>query len=197
MVIGWRLRGAHKPKMLIAVMLGGGMIAMKTWAPWLLQMPAPDWASFCGEVDWCEGSLSKQRTKDFHSVTDIVSATYCEQKVVFDRELGDARPREVRAKAAAGTASHMRFETVGKARASIDRRCFIATAVYGPDAPETDFLRGWRDRVLVPTLAGRFVVRTYYALSPLLVSHVMHRPWAAAMARGVLNRALVVLGMRK
>ena len=75
-----------------------------------------------------------RRAKKYHTITDIVGTVYCEQKVVFDRERGDARPLEVRAKAAAGTFEHLRFQVEGQTRAAIDRRCFIATAIYGPDA---------------------------------------------------------------
>lgn len=141
--------------------------------------------------------MKNRRSKEFVSVTDIVSATYCEQKMIFDRERGDARPVEVRRQAAAGTRAHMRFETAGKARAAVDRRCFIATAVYGPEAPETQFLRGWRDRVLLPTALGRFAVSVYYALSPSLVQLLQRRPWTVATVRAGLNLVLTAMGMRK
>lgn len=39
--------------------------------------------------------------KRYHSITDIVATVYCEQKAVYDRERGDARPLDVRIKAAA------------------------------------------------------------------------------------------------
>jgi len=44
--------------------------------------------------------------------------------------------------------------------------CFIATAVYGPDAPELFILRAFRDRVLAQSQAGRAFIRLYYLLSP-------------------------------
>lgn len=131
----------------------------------------------------------------YHTITDIVGTVYCEQKVVFDRERGDARPLEVRAKAAAGTFEHLRFQVEGQTRAALDRRCFIATAIYGPDAPETNFLRAWRDRVLLPTTAGRLFVRAYYATSPALVPLLSRSRGAAKTVRAALNALLAMLGM--
>ncbi len=133
--------------------------------------------------------------KKYHTITDIVGTVYCEQKVVFDRERGDARPLEVRAKAAAGTFEHLRFQVEGQTRAVLDRRCFIATAIYGPDAPETNFLRVWRDRVLLPTTAGRLFVRAYYAISPALVPLLCRSRSAAKTVRAALNALLAMLGM--
>lgn len=134
-------------------------------------------------------------TKKYHTITDIVGMVYCEQKVVFDRELGDARPLEVRVKAAAGTFEHLRFQVEGQTRAAIDRRCFIATAIYGPDSVETNFFRAWRDRVLMPTKAGRLFVRTYYTLSPCLVPVLCRNRGVAKIARAGLNALLLFLRM--
>lgn len=133
----------------------------------------------------------------YHSVTDIVATVYCEQKAVFDRERGDARPLSVRAKAAAGSFEHYRFEIEGRTRAAVDRRCFIATAIYGADAPETVFLRSWRDSRLMPAAAGRFAVRIYYALSPRLVPILSRWPCLAALIRAVLDGLLRRLGMSR
>ncbi|MCW5323659.1 hypothetical protein D5039_21690 [Verminephrobacter aporrectodeae subsp. tuberculatae] len=135
--------------------------------------------------------------KKYHTITDIVGTVYCEQKAVFDRERGDARPLDVRAKAAAGTFEHLRFQVEGQTRAALDRRCFIATAIYGPDAPETNFLRAWRDRVLMPATAGRLFARAYYATSPSLVPLLCRSRRAAAAVRAALNVLLAVLGMQR
>lgn len=79
--------------------------------------------------------------RKYHSITDIVATVYCEQKTVFDRTRGDARPLSVRAKAVAGTLDHVRFQVEGRTRQAIDQRCFIASHVFGPDAQETNWLR--------------------------------------------------------
>jgi len=47
--------------------------------------------------------------------------------------------------------------------------CFIATAAYGsPLHPHLDILRDFRDKYLIPTQVGRWVVECYYKYSPSL-----------------------------
>ncbi len=114
----------------------------------------------------CGVSMSRPLTV---SITKVVSAVYCEQKVVFDREYGDLRPQHVKAKAEEGIREHAKFEFEGRVKQATDSRCFIASHVYGLNAPETNALREWRDRRLMPLLVGRWVVRVYYFISPLLL----------------------------
>lgn len=48
-----------------------------------------------------------------------------------------------------------------------ESKCFIATAAYGsPVEPEIDTLRSFRDDVLAKSVATRWIIPTYYALSP-------------------------------
>lgn len=130
----------------------------------------------------------------YHSITDIVATVYCEQKAVYDQTRGDARPLAVRMKAAAGTFEHFRFQVEGQSKQVIDQRCFIASQVYGPDALETTWLRGWRDRTLMPHRLGRFFIAIYYRLSPGFVLVLARSPILAALVRSLLDRILRILG---
>ncbi len=65
---------------------------------------------------------------------------------------------------------------------SRDTRCYIATAVFGVDAPETEILRVWRDQVLMKSPAGRAFIAIYYAVSPLLVRGI---PRQSLVERGI------------
>ena len=121
-----------------------------------------------------------------HTITEIVDTVYCEQKAVFDKTIGDARPADVLAKARQGTFEHLRFEVEGRTQAVIDKRCFIASRVFGVDAPETVFLRAWRDAVLQRSFAGRAFVRVYYAASPGVVGVLDSLPGLARFARAFL-----------
>ena len=48
--------------------------------------------------------------------------------------------------------------------------CYIATCVYGSyDCPQVWTLRRYRDEHLANSLAGRFFIRCYYAISPSIV----------------------------
>jgi hypothetical protein len=109
--------------------------------------------------------------KNYHSITEIVATVYCEQKVVFDRAHGKVTPPAVKAKAKAGELSHLRFETEARRyQGSEDKRCFIATCIYGENAIETQILRAWRDQFLLPRAWGRVLIQMYYQASPHLLS---------------------------
>ena len=125
--------------------------------------------------------------KKYHSITDIVAVVYCEQKAVFDRQQGRQPPREVAAKAAAGQVEHWRFQIEGQTQRAMDRRCYIASAVYGAEAEQTDCLRQWRDAVLMPSRVGRWGVWCYYRLSPWLVRGLGGSRLCRAVARRVLD----------
>ncbi|WP_196221058.1 CFI-box-CTERM domain-containing protein, partial [Sansalvadorimonas verongulae] len=47
--------------------------------------------------------------------------------------------------------------------------CFIATAVYGSTAWQTNVLRRWRDTCLAPYFLGRLFIFIYYSVSPHLI----------------------------
>ncbi len=66
--------------------------------------------------------------------------------------------------------------------------CFLATAAYGPGAPELESFRGFRDRVLLPRTWGRLAVRVYYAAGPHLAKAVFDAPRARARLRAGLER---------
>jgi hypothetical protein len=66
------------------------------------------------------------------------------------------------------------------------RSCFLATAAFGEDAPELDAFRAFRDRRLMVSRSGRWLVRLYYRVSPPLASVVARRPRLRRAVRAVL-----------
>ncbi|MGH8463059.1 MAG: CFI-box-CTERM domain-containing protein [Pseudomonas sp.] len=75
-----------------------------------------------------------------------------------------------------------------------DSRCFIATAVYGPEAPQTEELRAFRDRTLMRSALGRAFVRCYYRLSPPVAAGLSRHPRLAAPVRTGLDAMRCVVG---
>ncbi|MBK8168592.1 MAG: serine/threonine protein kinase [bacterium] len=78
-------------------------------------------------------------------------------------------------------------------RACNTQHCFIASAVYGPQAPETLALRLWRDRTLGRSWIGRRLVDGYYALAPRLVPLIERNRGLEAFIRRCLDRLLAYL----
>src|SRR5699024_9681073 len=70
---------------------------------------------------------------------------------------------------------------------SQDKRCFIATAVYGPDAWQTNALRNWRDDALLPHAWGRLFIGSYYRISPAIARRLDHHPRMRATVRRLLD----------
>jgi len=72
--------------------------------------------------------------------------------------------------------------------------CYVATAVYGSyDCPQVWTLRRFRDYTLAETWYGRAFIRTYYAISPILVKWFGHTEWFKKMWKGKLDRMVANL----
>ncbi|MBI2605769.1 MAG: hypothetical protein HYW49_06780 [Deltaproteobacteria bacterium] len=72
-------------------------------------------------------------------------------------------------------------------------KCFIATAVFGPQSPEVRILQQFRDDVLARSLAGRAVIRAYYLASPPLARLTARTPALASVFRAVLRRFVRII----
>lgn len=127
--------------------------------------------------------------------SDLASDATCEQRGRFDAERGFARTQEHQARVDRGTLMHARAEARAYARPvpalAGGRRCYVATALYGPDAWQTCALRDWRDRALIPHAAGRAAVAIYYAVSPALVRLAARWPLAQRCTRRVVDAIVV------
>ena len=67
--------------------------------------------------------------------------------------------------------------------------CYVATCVYGSyNCPEVWTLRRFRDNTLGSTWCGRAFIRTYYAISPMIVKWFGNTAWFKKMWRGTLDR---------
>ena len=66
-------------------------------------------------------------------------------------------------------------------------KCFIASAIYGPSALETNILRKWRDDNLLPHLPGRLLTHFYYFVSPSLCKLIVHYEKLNRITRSLLD----------
>lgn len=71
--------------------------------------------------------------------------------------------------------------------------CFIATAVYGSDAVQTNMLRRWRDDFLYPTLVGRTFIKSYYLFSPYFAYLISKSPLLQRYVRRILDKFVSVI----
>lgn len=67
--------------------------------------------------------------------------------------------------------------------------CYIATAVYGSyDCPEVWTLRRYRDLKLYHSKIGTLFVRTYYAISPILIKLVGKERWFQLFSKYFIDK---------
>lgn len=132
-----------------------------------------------------------RKWEDMPSSGDLAKLVGCEREFFLERETGiqNSDPT-MRARAAAGEAAHQKAQVQMESfhnKGAQDSRCVVASAVYGPDAPETDELRDFRDQSLLPTAAGRAIVKGYYRVSPPIAEFLSKHPRAATPVRRALD----------
>jgi hypothetical protein len=123
--------------------------------------------------------------------TKLAAMGYCETKIVLEDRLGDKATQEQALARVRGRVAHERFDRVvrvahNRSRAQ-DRRCFIASCVYGVDDDRTEQLRQFRDRVLAPVASGRALIAVYYAVSPWVVRILERSPRMKWLAYRVVD----------
>lgn len=140
---------------------------------------------------------------DMPSSGDLGRLVNCEREFVAERRDGlVSNDRGLRQASERGERAHLQaqvsMETFhnrgsqsssdkGVSPSTRDSRCFVASAVYGPDSPSTEELRVFRDERLMPSPAGRSLVRTYYRFSPALSRWIGSRPAAVRVVRSILD----------
>ena len=109
------------------------------------------------------------------TVTELAQMGMCEKQILFDEEFGKKRSHHVQQRAREGKHAHKQYEQQLSGRVQ-DKRCFIATCIFGIDARETQILRAFRDQTLLTTRPGKVFVTFYYAVSPQVVKFIEKAP---------------------
>lgn len=129
------------------------------------------------------------------SATELAEMGFCEKRVLLAHLHGEGLTPAQRRSVDRGRKAHEQFYREGLAAASearADRRCFVATCLYGDSAWQTETLRRFRDKVLLRCHLGCRVVEAYYALAPGVCRLLVRLPWLrppVCALVGVLVRA--------
>jgi len=117
------------------------------------------------------------------SATELAKMGKCERQVYLDHHHGEDTSLTAKF-IKRGNYEHEQFnrQLSGK-----DKRCFIATAVFGIDAVETKILRQFRDEHLMPYKTGRTFTSLYYSLSPYIVNLIERYPALMIPIRTILR----------
>lgn len=126
---------------------------------------------------------------DYLSASKIAQLGFCEHRVRLEATLGERTTSSQDAAREAGDRAHARFHHQGQIGRTPEpkRWCFVATALYGETAPETDALRQFRDRVLRRSAIGRALIARYYRHSPSFAAFLLTNPRLAMATRAILR----------
>lgn len=127
-------------------------------------------------------------------VTEFAKMGYCETLLVLNKKhkSGDQSCRDEEA-INRGNKEHDAFDARVKKqhvpyRPTADKRCFIASCVYGQEHPTTERLRQFRDHSLKRTAPGRALIALYYRVSPHIVVVLDQHAAIKQLATRLLNQ---------
>lgn len=141
----------------------------------------------------------RDRTQDEQLVSakELAEMGFCEKRVLLAHLHGQRLTLAQRRSVERGRQAHDQYYREGLAVASstgADRRCFVATYLYGDAAWQTETLRRFRDEVLLRSELGRRIVEAYYALAPSMCRLLARLPWLRPPARTLVG--MLVRGVR-
>jgi hypothetical protein len=131
----------------------------------------------------------KQRER-FVSAKDLAEMGFCEKRVLLAHRYGQRMTSEQQRRAARGQRAHQQYYFEGlaaTAETGVDRRCFVATCLFGGEAWQTIALRRYRDEVLQRTQLGRLLVAAYYEVSPRMCCVLAGLPWIQRPVRTLVG----------
>jgi hypothetical protein len=117
------------------------------------------------------------------SATELAKMGKCERQVYLDHHHGEDTSLTANF-IKRGNQEHEQFNRQLSGR---DKRCFIATSVFGVDAIETNILRQFRDKHLTPYSPGRMIISLYYSISPYIVIVIEKYPVLMVPIRAALR----------
>ena len=134
--------------------------------------------------------------KTMGSASELSRMGACERLVLFEAKYGKRKSRCQQEAIERGRTEHDKFFKDGvRSRSDVQTSlskpwCFCASLAWGPEAPETDLLRRFRDRLLRRSAFGRCLVRLYYRAAPVVCKRLEGRTSAIRALRLGLRPAL-------
>jgi len=137
--------------------------------------------------------MSKRRfgRRDEVSAKDLAEMGFCEKRVQLAHLHGERVTPEQQEARTRGLVAHQRYLEDGMASVG-DRRCFVATCLFGGSARETHALRRYRDVVMLRSRWGRCFVHCYCSVGPT-ACWILDR---SALLRSFTRRVLADLSRR-
>lgn len=125
--------------------------------------------------------------RDGVSAKKLAEMGFCEKRMLLAHVHGEAASPGQREAMKQGSTVHRQFYEQGGAAQKSDRRCFVATCLFGEMAPQTQSLRAFRDAVLLASPWGRVLVHAYYLVGPWMCAVFERCPLLRRPLRSLLT----------
>jgi len=127
-----------------------------------------------------------KRQSEWISASDVGRSEFCPNSVAL--KYAGAKPSQ-RAVAAQdlGNLKHEQFNR----QISTDKRCYVASYLYGVEDPRTETLRQFRDNTLQCSPGGRVLIAVYYRLSPMVIKISKRASWIDRVLRRIVDRLVL------
>lgn len=103
------------------------------------------------------------KKSDWVSASDTGMASYCPHHLELKHK-GSKPSASAKAARIKGDKAHDQLNRMAE-----DKRCYVATHLYGEDHRNTVLLRKFRDKHLTKSWFGQLFIKFYYTLSPRLI----------------------------
>jgi hypothetical protein len=110
--------------------------------------------------------------KTMVSASELSQMGACERFVLFEAKYGKRKSPCQQQAIKRGRTEHAKFFRDGvRSQAGVETSlsqpwCFCASLAWGPEAPETDLLRRFRDKILGRSAVGQCLIHLYYRTAP-------------------------------
>lgn len=122
-------------------------------------------------------------------ISDLAEVATCQRRVYLKAKYGQKETNAQTMAKKRGIVLHEKaYQQKRPDSKSQDKRCYIATSIYGIDANETQTLRDFRDNTMMKTSVGRCLISMYYNISPHIVKLSNGKPWMITVSRLILNK---------
>ena len=129
------------------------------------------------------GKNQPQQRTEWISASDVGRTVFCPHSVALKYQGAKPTKQAVLAR----QQGDLKHEALNR-QARQDKRCYVASYLYGVDDPRTNVLRKFRDDAILKWPGGALLVMLYYRLSPLAIHLSQSSPRIAGIVRFLVDR---------
>lgn len=136
--------------------------------------------------------MGNKKNSNWVSASDVGRAAYCPHYLEL-RDKGTKVSKSSERARVRGDVAHDEFNKLAE-----DKRCYVASHLYGIDDERTETLRRFRDDNLVnlPGNTGKILISVYYRLSPVFIQAARALPGVDLCLRKTVDHIVRMIKRR-